>query len=95
MTSADNPYVTAAERVAGMMKVHGGVKTAANVVEYIAAFGYEHLKIARWELGWFARHSIDVFAFWAVVLGGLTLLGGWAIRCLLKSVTWVGKQKAA
>jgi hypothetical protein len=78
-----------------MMKVHGGVKTAANVVEYIAAFGYEHLQIARWELGWFARHSVDVLAFWAVVLGVLILLGGWVIRCLLKCARSVGKQKAA
>lgn len=90
-----NPYQTAAERVAGMMKAYGGVKTAANVVEYVAAFGYNHLKIARWELGWLARHSVDVLAFWGAVLGGFLVLDALLVRRSLRVVMSVQKQKAA
>jgi hypothetical protein len=70
-----NPYQTAAERAAGMMKAYGDVKTGANVVKYVAAFGYDHLKIARWEMGWLARHSVDVLAFWVAAFGSLLVLG--------------------
>jgi hypothetical protein len=90
-----NPYQTAAERVAGMMKAYGGVKTDANVVGFVAAYGYDHLKIARWEMGWLAQHSVDVLAFWLAVLGGFLVLGVSVVRRLLRVVTSGGKQKAA
>lgn len=95
ITSQDSPCREAAERVAALMRVYGGVTSAADVVEYIAAFGYDHLKIASWELNWFARNSVDVLAFWAAVLGLVLLLGSFALRRLVAAIMPTRKQKAA
>ncbi|GAQ77943.1 hypothetical protein KFL_000060080 [Klebsormidium nitens] len=95
ITSKDSPCRIAAERVAALMRVYGGVTSAADVVEYIAAFGYDHLKIASWEMGWFARTSFDVLAFWAAALGLVALLGSFALRRFVTAIAPARKQKAA
>ncbi len=72
-TVLSDEYVANAKRISLLYKFAGGAKTAADLIEYYADVGYDHLvpAFARYHWSWVQYHNVDVYC---ILLCGLAVL---------------------
>jgi len=59
------------KRIQTMMKLHGGIERAVDLIEIVAEYGIESLIPINNSYPWYAYYNLDIYAIWLVILIGL------------------------